>query len=138
MQRKRKYEAFLYHPEQTVLIPGVTLSTVMHIYLYLHTHTHTHTGFPSGSVITGMHTCLCLHTHTHAHARVLLWWLCDKEPACQGRRCRFNPWVRKIPWRRKWQLTPVFLPGKSHGHRGMVGYSPWSCKRVRHDSATKQ
>ena len=34
------------------------------------------------------------------------------------------PWVRKIPWRRKWQCTPVFLPGKSHGQRSLVGYSP--------------
>ena len=43
-----------------------------------------------------------------------------KEPACQckrHKRCRFNPWVRNIPWRRKWQRTPVFLPGKSHGQR---------------------
>ena len=36
-----------------------------------------------------------------------------------------NLWVRKIPWRRKWQLTPVFWPGKSHGQRRLVGYSPW-------------
>ena len=34
----------------------------------------------------------------------------------------------KIPWRRKWQLTPVFLPGESHGWRSLVGYSPWGCK----------
>ena len=36
----------------------------------------------------------------------------------------FNPWVRNIPWRRKWQLTPGFLPGESHGQRSLVGYSP--------------
>jgi len=36
-----------------------------------------------------------------------------------------NSWVGKIPWRRKWQPTPVFLPGKSHGWRSLVGYSPW-------------
>ena len=40
----------------------------------------------------------------------------------------FNPWVRKIPWRRKWQPTPVFLPGESHGQRSLVGYSLWDCK----------
>ena len=40
----------------------------------------------------------------------------------------FDPWVRKIPWRRKWQPTPVFLPGKSHGRRSLVGYSSWGCK----------
>ena len=40
-----------------------------------------------------------------------------KISACQCTRCRFDPWVRKIPWRRKWQPTPVFLPGESHGQR---------------------
>ena len=40
----------------------------------------------------------------------------------------FNPWVGKIPWRRKWQPTPVFLPGESHGRRSLVGYSPWGRK----------
>ena len=44
------------------------------------------------------------------------------------RRHRFNLWVRKIPWGRRWQLTPVFLPGKSHGQRSLVGYSSWGCK----------
>ena len=54
-----------------------------------------------------------------------------KEPACQCRRhkiCRFSPWVGKIPWRRKWQPTPIFLPGESHGQRSLLGYSPWSHK----------
>ena len=41
---------------------------------------------------------------------------------------RFDLWVGKIPWRRKWQPTPVFLPGKSHGQRSLSGYSPWGCK----------
>jgi len=40
------------------------------------------------------------------------------------KRCRFDPWVGKIPWRRKWQLTLVFLPGESHEQRSLVGYSP--------------
>ena len=43
-------------------------------------------------------------------------------------RSGFDPWVRKIPWRRKWQPTPVFLPGESHGWRSLVGYSPWVAK----------
>ena len=50
----------------------------------------------------------------------------------------FAPWVGKIPWRRKWQPTPVFLPGKYHGQRSLVGYSPWGRKRVGRDSVTKQ
>ena len=48
------------------------------------------------------------------------------------------PGLGRSPWRRKWQLTPVFLPGKSHGQRSLVGYSPWGCKRVCHDLVTKQ
>ena len=47
----------------------------------------------------------------------------------QCRRRGFHPWVGKIPWRRAWQPTPVFLPGESHGQRSLVGcYSPWGCK----------
>ena len=41
---------------------------------------------------------------------------------------RFNPWVRKIPWRREWLLIQVFLPGEVHGQRFLAGYSPWGCK----------
>ena len=52
-------------------------------------------------------------------------WLSGKESTCQCRRHRFNPWVGRIPWRRKWQLTPVFLPGKSHGQRNQASYNPW-------------
>ena len=40
----------------------------------------------------------------------------------------FDPWVRKIPWSRKWQPTPVFLPGKFHGQRNLVGCCLWGCK----------
>ena len=64
-------------------------------------------------------------------------WLSGKESSCQCRRhksCRFDPWVRKIPWRRKWQAPPVFLPGESHGQRNLRGYSPWSCKELQKKS----
>ena len=40
----------------------------------------------------------------------------------------FDPWVGKIPWKRKWQPTPVLLLGKSHGQRSLIGYSPWGRK----------
>ena len=58
-----------------------------------------------------------------------------KEPTCQCRRCKryvFYSWIGKIPWRRKRQPTPVFLPGESHGQRSPAGYSPWG-HRVGHD-----
>ena len=59
-------------------------------------------------------------------------WRSGKEAACQRRRRRwhrFDPWVREIPWRRKWHPTPVFLPGQSHVQRSLLGYSPWGCKK---------
>ena len=55
-------------------------------------------------------------------------WLSGKEPASQCRRFRrleFDPWVKKILWRRKWQPTRVFYLGKSHGQRSLVSCSPW-------------
>ena len=63
-----------------------------------------------------------------------------KEPGCQCRRCKrleFQPWGRKLPWRGKWQPSPVFLPGKSHGQRSLAGYSPWGRKRVGHNLSTE-
>ena len=50
----------------------------------------------------------------------------------------FDSWIRKIPWRRKWQPTPVFLSGESHGRRSLMDFSPWGRKRVRQDLATKK
>ena len=61
-----------------------------------------------------------------------------KESSCQCRRHKklgFNPWVRKIAWRRKWQPTPVFLPGKFHAQKSLVDYNPWG-RRVIHNSVT--
>ena len=51
-----------------------------------------------------------------------------KDSACNVRRPGFDPWVGKITWRRKWQPTPVLLPGEFYGQRSLAGYSPWSCK----------
>ena len=59
----------------------------------------------------------------------LCWWLSDKESTCQCKRRRFDRWVRKIPWRRAWQPTQVFLPGESYGQRSLAGYIPWSCEK---------
>ena len=53
-----------------------------------------------------------------------------KESACQGMRCEFDSWVGKILWRRRWQPTPVFLPGEFHGQRRLAGYSPWGHKEL--------
>ena len=56
-----------------------------------------------------------------------------KEPSCQCRRPKrhgFNVWVGKITWRKKWQPTPVFLPGKPPGQKSLAGYSPWGHKEL--------
>ena len=58
-------------------------------------------------------------------------WLSDEESTCQYRRLRrlvLDPWVKKIPWRRKWQPIQVFLSGESHGQRNLTGYRSWSGK----------
>ena len=57
-----------------------------------------------------------------------LWWLTWRRICLPCRRPGFDPWVRKIPWRREWQPTLVFSPGKSHGRRSLTGYSLWGHK----------
>ena len=76
----------------------------------------------------------CCRWCTHNTLETLLWEMdfpggaSGKGSACRCRRCGFHPCIQKIPWRRKWQPTSVFLPGKSHGQGSLVGYSPWGCK----------
>ena len=56
---------------------------------------------------------------------------CGQEPFCQCSRHKrrgFHPWVGKIPWRRAWPPTPLFLPGECYGQRSLVGYTPWGRK----------
>ena len=60
-------------------------------------------------------------------------------PANAGdKRCGFDPWVGKIPWRRSWQPTAVFLPGESYGPRSLLGYSPWGHKESDTAEVTQQ
>ena len=95
------------------------LQELIHIYLYNHTvspsmsvvfslfyqcHMLLVLGFPGGSVVKNL-------------------------PAnAEDSRCRFDPWVGKIPWSTKWQPTPEFLPEKFHGQRSLVDYGPWGLK----------
>ena len=63
-----------------------------------------------------------------------------KESACHCRRHKrhgFDPWVGKIPWRRAWQPTPIFLPGESHRQTNLAGFSPWSHKESYITEATQ-
>ena len=100
------------------------LKLVTHVSLVKH---HLHLSSEKGRIMTwtrsleGLHCCLSA-----------------KESACQSWRHGFIPWVRKIPWRKKWQPTPVFFPGKSHGQRSLAGDSSWGHKGVKHDLVIKQ
>ena len=68
------------------------------------------------------------YTRKRGASQVVL--VVKNSPANADRRKRhgFNPWMGKIPWRRAWQPTVVFLPGELHGQRSLVGHSPWGCK----------
>ena len=69
------------------------------------------------------------HTHTHYYYETSTSGGSDSKSVClQCGRPGFDPWFGKIPWRRKWQPTPVLLPEKSHGRRSLAGYRPWGCK----------
>ena len=78
-----------------------------------------------------------------SNSQKLLEWIdgsSGKGFACicrRHKRGRFDPWVGKIPWRRKWQPTPILLIGESHGQKSLVGYSPWGSQRVRHNWETE-
>ena len=74
----------------------------------------------------------------HQTCQGLPWWLSGKESACQCRRLGFNPWVGKILQRRKWQPTPVCLPGKSHGKGSLEKDTVHGISRVGHNLASKQ
>ena len=82
----------------------------------------------SASLETLMITNVCRAVRASQAALVV-----KNLPTSRRRKRRgFNPWVGKIPWRRKWQPAPVFLPGKSHRQRSLAGYRPWG-HRVRLD-----
>ena len=69
------------------------------------------------------HDATNTHTHTHTHTHT-----CTMEYYSAIKKNEIMPFLAKRKWRRKWQPTPVFLPGKSHGLRILVGYSPWGLK----------
>ena len=58
----------------------------------------------------------------------LSWWLRWQRIQHQHKKPRFYHWGQKMPWRKKWQSSPVFLPGEFHGQKSLGGYSPWVCK----------
>ena len=86
-----------------------------------------------------IHIHMCMHTHTHMYIfkGFLGGSVVENPSANAGEEDLIHPWVRKIPWRKGWLLTSLFLPGESHGQRNLVGYSPHplGCKEL---DATEQ
>ena len=106
-----------------VIFPAVLLRVTLH---------------QDGQVVKALDVRCNGHMSTWVHTPLLVVslglprWCSGRESACQRRRhrrCGFNPWAGTIPWRRKRQLTPVFLPRESHGQRSLAGYSPWGRKK---------
>ena len=80
------------------------------------------------SLVNVFHLLQWTHNLSRTLGIWLPWWLSNKEYCCQCKRCirhRFSLWVGKIPWRRKWQPTPVSFSGKFHGQRSPVGCTLW-------------
>ena len=123
----------------------------MCIYVYIHICIHVY-------MYKYVHIYVWIYIYTYTHPPLLHpfihWWILrlfpslgvgfpgspvvKNLPAVQETwRHRFDPWVRKIPWRRKWQPTAVIVHRKPHGQRCPTCSSPWGRKRVGHDWATK-
>ena len=84
-----------------------------------------HGGAKSQGRLSGFH----FHTSYFSAEKISQVVLVEPAHQCRGRkRCGWDPWVGKIPWRRKWHPAPVFFPGKSHRRRSLVGCSPWGHK----------
>ena len=100
-------KTFLIIPSQILSLPCLKFTVIIHLWFF------------------------CFWLHIMAHYACILElprWCSGKESTYKCR--RLHPWVGKIPWNRKWQPTPVFLPGKFHGQRSLVGYSPWGRKEL--------
>ena len=120
---------WLYIHSQVNMLPAWTCLQI-HSYVWTQKNTLTHwyvnrlNSLLHKEMPTYLHR-LHIHSNEHAHRfisvhrqSVVPWFCSGKGPTCQWRRCKrhwFDPWVRKIPWRRKWEPTPVLLPGKFHG-----------------------
>ena len=108
-------------------------------YYYFTRYSHFTFILPHNYYIRQFNRKHCLYSiNTYSTYTGLPWQLSGKESTCQCSRCWLNLWVRKVPWRKKWQPTPVFLYEKSHGWKCLVGYSAQGCKRVRYNLTTKQ
>ena len=126
-------------------LPSFYLSLSIYIYIYIYTRVYIYTYVciciymcVCMCVCVCVCVCVCIYIYIFVFQyHYLPGGASGKEPACQCRRHKrqgFDPWVRKILWRRKWQSIPVFLPGEFHGQRSLAGYiQSMRLQRVGHN-----
>ena len=114
------------YPFTSIWLTNLRSLTIPRCWMWRGSHTHSWWKLKNHVMLSWK--VECLHTQQIQSVYIqFLWGHSSEESACQCRRHRkhrFDPWVEEIPWRRKWQPTPVFLPGKSHRQRSLAGYSP--------------
>ena len=106
---------------------------LIHQILFIHSYINGYLG--CFHLLWTMLLCTFVYKYFINEASLVAQW---SRICLPSRRRRCDPWGRKIPWRRKWQSIPVFLPGKAHGQRSLLTCSPWGHKRIGHYLATKQ
>ena len=114
--------------------PMQPLSSCFRSHIKCHLLRETSPSHPKSVPLSHRHTCVCTRTHRHTHTHMLALFSIKNLFLIK----LIRPFIMAclFVWRRKWQPTPVFLPGRSHGQRSLAGCRPWGC-RVGHDSATK-
>ena len=113
-----KINSFLILSESPIILLFPYLTSIDSMYMYTHTHTHTLT----------CHLTDEFPIWTRKDTVIFPWLFSSKESTCQCGRHRFNPCIRKTPWKRKWQPTPRFLYGKSYERMSLTGHSLWGHK----------
>ena len=156
------YFNFLKKDKNTALFPAELTMISDSFYSHMGVGTRSRTFCPPcAKILQSSRTCslpsnFCMFNTTFCHSYSSLIWihrndasagvfkinngrpsLVVKNLPANAENAEFSSWVRKIPWRREWQPTPVFLPGKSHGQRSLMGYSPWGHKELDMTVASK-
>ena len=123
------FQTYIRVPQRSSRVPPISHFCITNSFCGIYAYNITqHLSLPCTETVTVLRS---LNTCNKNHDG-LPRWFSGKESTCQRMRCMLSPWAGKIPWRRKWQPTPVFLPGKSHGQRSLVARVQGS-QRVEHN-----
>ena len=117
-------QSFCRLPENSLVVP----QKVKHSYPMIHSFSFRYTVKRNANICSEKNSYMNIHLYLCGASQLALMVKNPPTNARDIKRRRFNPRVREIPWRRKWQPTPLFLPGESFGQRSLVDYSPWGHK----------